>query len=107
MSRRKLKISNFVSLFYVKDKLLGQKTERAVYYCDTEGIWKVSAQSEWWFPIQPPKIWVNFVWAGEKVKISKFIGLLCIKDKLLGQKTETAINDPDTELLWKVSAQCE
>ena len=52
----KTKISNFIGWFCVKDKLLGQKTERAVYCPDTEGLLKVSAQSEWWFPIQLSKI---------------------------------------------------
>ena len=86
----KTKISNFIGCFCVRDKFLGQKTERAVYCLDTEGLIKVSAQSEWWFPIHPPKKWVDFFWAGEKVKISNFIGLFCLKDKLVGQKTDTA-----------------
>ena len=50
----KRKISNFIGWFCVKDKLLGQKTERTIYCPDTDGLLKVSAQSEWWFPIQPP-----------------------------------------------------
>ena len=49
----KTKISNFIGWFCVKDKLLGQKTERTVYCPDTHGLLKVSAQSEWWFPICP------------------------------------------------------
>ena len=56
----KTKISNFILWFYVKDKLLRQKTERVVYCPETEGLLKVSAQSEGWFPIQPSKKWVNF-----------------------------------------------
>ena len=33
---------------------------------------------------------VKFLRAGKKVKISNFIGWFCLKDKLLGQKTDTA-----------------
>ena len=103
---KKTKISNFIGLFCVKDKLLGQKTERAVYCPDTEGLLKVSAQSEWWFPIQPPKIgWISF----EQARMSKFqiIGWFCLKDKLLEQNFDTAVSCPDTEGLWKVSAKSE
>ena len=51
---KKTKISNFIGWFCIKDKLLGQKAERAVYCPDTEGLLKFSAQSEWWFPMQLP-----------------------------------------------------
>ena len=50
----KTKISHFIRWFCVKDKLLGQKSERRVYCPDTDGLLKVSAQSEWWFSMQPP-----------------------------------------------------
>ena len=49
----KTKISNFIGWFCVKGKLLGQETNRTVYCRDTHELLKVSAQSEWWFPIQP------------------------------------------------------
>ena len=70
---KKTKISNFIGWFCINDKLLGQKAERAVYCPDTEGLLKFSAQSEWWFPMQPPfpscskkkkkekKKWLNFI----------------------------------------------
>ena len=80
----KVQISNFIGWFCQKDKLLGQKTDITFYCPDTECLWKVSAPSEFWFLIQP------FFWAGEKVKISNFIGLFCLKDKLVGQKADTA-----------------
>ena len=50
---------------------------------------------------------MNFVGAGEKAKISNFVGWFCLKDKLLGQKTYTAVSCPDTEGLLKVSAKSE
>ena len=45
---KKTKISHFIGWFCVKDKLLGEKTERAVYCPDTEGLLKVSTISESW-----------------------------------------------------------
>ena len=50
---------------------------------------------------------VKFLGPGEKSKISNFIGWFCVKDKLLGQKTETTVYCPDTDGLLKVSAQSE
>ena len=50
---------------------------------------------------------MNFFWEGEKVKIWQFIGWFCVKDKLLRQKTDTAVYCPHTEGLWKVSAKSE
>ena len=50
---------------------------------------------------------MKFFRAGEKVKIWNFIGWFCLKDKLLGQKTDTAVYCPHTEGLWKVSAKSE
>ena len=94
---KKVKISNFTSWFSVKDKFLEQKIDTAVPCPDTEGSWKVSPQSELWFPIQPKKEWVNFPQAGKKSKIPNFVGWFCLKDKLLGQKTDTAVSCPDTE----------
>ena len=90
-------ISNFIGWFCLEDKLLEQKIDTSVSCPDTEGLWTVSANSESWFPIKPPQKWVNFLWAGEKLKISSFIGLFCVKDKLQGQKTERAVYCPDTE----------
>ena len=53
------------------------------------------------------KNWVNFLRAGEKVKISNFIGCFCLKDKLPEQKIGTTVSSPDIEGLWKVSAKSE
>ena len=71
--------------------MLGQKTDIAFYCPDTEeGLLKVSAQSEWWLPIQPASSFEEAVPLSKQVKISNFIGLFCLKDKLVGQKTDTA-----------------
>ena len=58
---KKAEISNFIGWFCLKDKLLGQKTDAAVSYPDTEGLWKISAKSELWFPIQLTQKWWNFL----------------------------------------------
>ena len=51
----KAKISNFMSRFCLKGKLPEQKIYKAVSCPDSEGLCKVSAKSESWFPIQPTK----------------------------------------------------
>ena len=53
----KVKISNFIGWFCLKDKLLEEEIDTAVSCPDTEGIRKVSAKSELWFPIQPTEKW--------------------------------------------------
>ena len=65
----KAKISNFIGLFCLKDKLLGQKTDTAVFSPDTEGLWKVLAKSESWFPILLTPKWSSFL---EQARRSKF-----------------------------------
>ena len=50
---------------------------------------------------------VKFLWGGEKVKISNFIGWFCLKGKLPEQKIWTVVSCPDSEGLCKVSAKCE
>ena len=84
-SRWEDQISNFIGWFCVKDKFLGQKTEREQFtvltlFSKMKTLLSNSAQ----------KNWVNFTWASEKVTISNFIALFCLTDKLLGQKTYTA-----------------
>ena len=49
---KKSEISNFISLFCPKHKLLEQRNDTAVSFPDTEGLWKVSAKSESSFTIQ-------------------------------------------------------
>ena len=70
---KKVKISNFISLFCLKDKLLGQKTDTAVSSPDTEGLWKVLAKSELWFPIQPTPKWSRSRQEGRKFKFHWFV----------------------------------
>ena len=50
---------------------------------------------------------VKFLGKGEKAEISKYIDWFCLKDKLLEQKTDTAVSSPDTEALWKALANSE
>ena len=54
---KKVEISNFIDWFCLKDKLFEQKNDTAVSCPETEGLWKVSAKSELWFPIQPTQKW--------------------------------------------------
>ena len=51
------------------------------------------------------KNWVNFLRAGEKIKIENFIGWFCLKEKLPEQKLDTVVSCPDSKELWKVSAK--
>ena len=57
LSRQEGQISNFIGLFCLKDKWLGKKMTQQVYCPDTEGLFKVSAKSELWFPIQRTQKW--------------------------------------------------
>ena len=104
-NRREGRNSNFFGWFRLKEKLLEEKMDASVSCPDSKELRKVSAKSESWFPIQHKKNWVNFLWAGEKVKISNSIGCFCLKDKLPEQKTDTAVSCPDSKELWKVSAK--
>ena len=87
----------FYGFFCLNSTLVQPKTVVGLETCDTEGPWKVWGETNSWFPIQPKKNWVKFRRAGEKVKFSKFIDWLCLKDTLLVQQTDTAVSCPDTE----------
>ena len=99
---KKVKISNLIGWFCLKDKLLEQNVDTAVSCPDTKEPWKVWGKTDSWFPILPPKSWVNFIRPGKKVKISNLNGWFCLKDKLLEQNVDTAVSCPDTEGPWKV-----
>ena len=102
---KKAKISNFIGWFCLKEKLLEEKMDTSVSCPDSKELRKFSAKSEPWFTIQHKKNWVNFLRAGEKVKISDFIGCFCLKDSLPDQKIDTAVSCPDSKKLWKDSAK--
>ena len=70
---KKAKISNVTGLFCVKHKLLERKTDAAASCPHTEGLWKVSAKSELWFPIQRTPKWRIFL---EEARRPKFQILL-------------------------------
>ena len=53
----KVKISNIIGWFCLKDKLVEQNFGIAVSCPDSEGLWKVSAKSESWFSMQPTQKW--------------------------------------------------
>ena len=53
----KVKLSNIIGWFCLKDKLLEQNFDTAVSCPDSEGLWKVSAKSESCFAIQPTQEW--------------------------------------------------
>ena len=52
---KKVEISNFISLFCLKDKLFEQDHDTASSCPESERRCKDSAKSESWFPIQPTK----------------------------------------------------
>ena len=100
--------SNFIGLFCLKDKFLEQKTLAVVSFCDTEGSWKVCAKTEMWFPIQPKKKKrLIFLQQEGRVEFSNFIGLFCLKGKLLEQKTFKRVSFYDTEGIWNVWPKTE
>ena len=62
----KVKISNFIDCFRLKENLPAQKIDTTVSSPDNNGLWKVSAISELWFPIQPSKKMVKLLQTGKK-----------------------------------------
>ena len=72
---KEAEISNFIGCLCLKDKLLGQKTDTAVSFPDTEGVRKVLAKSESWFPIQRIPKWSSFLEQARRSKIQ--ISLVC------------------------------
>ena len=97
----KSKILNFITWFCLKDKLLKQKIYKAVSCSEGRAmqsfnkIWIVVSNSAY------QKI-VKFLRAGEKSKISNFISLFCLKNKVLEQKIYTAVSCSEREGLCKV-----
>ena len=83
-----------------------QKIEAAVSYSDSKNLWKVSAKSNSWFPIQLKKIARNFF---EQARRSKFQILLvgCLNDKLFEQNFDAAVSCPDTKRPWKFWGKTE
>ena len=66
---KKVKTSNFFSWFWLNDKLLAQKLDTTVSSPDSQGLCKVSAKSDSFFPIQPTKKCYNFF---KQARRSKF-----------------------------------
>ena len=103
----KVKISNFIGLFCLKYKLVGQKTDTANLL---SWHWRsMKSFSKIWIGVSTsayPKL-VKFLRAGEKVKISNITGCFCVKEKLLEQNFDTAVSCLDSEGLWKASAKSE
>ena len=64
-----VQISICIGWFFLQDKLFEEKMDTSVSCPDSEGLWKLSAKSDSWFPIQPIKKWQNFF---EWVRRSKF-----------------------------------
>ena len=44
---KRVKISNFIGWFCLKCKLLEQKTDTGVSFCDTDGLSKIWAKTGW------------------------------------------------------------
>ena len=65
---KKVQISNFIGWYCLKEKLFEKQMDTSVSCPDTERLWKVSAKSESWFPIQRTKKLWNFF---EQVKRPK------------------------------------
>ena len=72
---KKVKISNFFPWFWLKDKFLDQKTDTAVSCPDSEGLWEVSAKSDFLFANQESDFAETFYspsLSGQKTDVSVF-----------------------------------
>ena len=99
---KKVKISNLIDWFCLKDKLLGQKNWHSILLSwhwramkSFSTIWILVSNSD-------PQKWLNFLWAGEKVKIPNFITFLVQKINCLGKKLTQQVYCRDTEGIWKI-----
>ena len=95
----KLKISNFIGSFLVKDKLVEPEPFRGVSCPGTERLWRAWGKTESSFPIQPSKNLQIFFIVGKKLKISNFIGSFLVKGQLVEPETFTGVSCPATERL--------
>ena len=99
---QRVKISNFMVLFFLKGTLLEPKPLAGVSSYDTEVSWQVWEKTDCWFPIQPRKISTNFVPASQMVEISNLMGWFFLKSTLVESKNVTQISCYETEKPWKV-----
>ena len=72
---RRVRISDFIGLFFLKGTLVQPKNLTGVSSCDTDGPWKVYGETDSWFPIQPREGSANFVEPSEKGQNLKFNGI--------------------------------
>ena len=91
----------------VKEKLLRQKNNTGMSPYNTEKLCKVWAKTQSCFLNKSYKNWSISFEQSNRVQISNFIGLLCLKGKLLQQKTFTGVFFGDPEGLWKVWPKSE
>ena len=119
-SQKKKKIGQFVSScrkgykfhilllsFVWKVSWLNQKTFTGVSVCDSEGPCKHWAKTECCFPNKPPKNWSICFELTNKVQIWHFIGMFCLKHKLIEAKLFTRLLFCDTEGPWNVWVETE
>ena len=101
------KFQNLLLWFLRKVNCLNQKTFTWVFFCATEGPWKVWAKTESCFPNQSEKACsICFQWA-KPFQLSYFIALFCVKGKFLQPKPFTGVLFCNTEGPWKVWANTE
>ena len=118
--KKKKKIGQFVSScrkgykfhilllsFVWKVSWLNQKTFTGVSFCDSEGPCKHWAKTKCCFPNQPPKNWSICFELTNKVQIWHFIGMFCLKHKLIEAKPFTRLLFCDTEGPWDVWVETE
>ena len=80
--------------------LSGQETDVSIFCWSTLSFTQNQA-------MKFENLMMKFLLAGKNLQILNLIGWLCLKDKLLEQKIDTSVSRPDTEELWKVSANSE
>ena len=83
---RRVKFSNFMGLFCLKAKLSESKLSAGMWFCDTEGSWKIRLKTESWFPNLLQKRLVNFLLPGKNGRIFKFYWFVLPQRKIARTK---------------------
>ena len=97
---QKVRISNSMGFFcFFSFFWFNQKLRQRFYLVTLKGHGNFGRKLNPGFQFSQKQNWVKFLGAGKKVKILNFIGWICLKDKLLEQKIDTAVSCPDIEEL--------
>ena len=101
----KVKISNFIRWFCLKDKIAWAKNWHSTFL---SWQWRaVESFSQIWILVSNSAYqeMAKFLVVGKKIKTSKFFDWFCLKDTLFVLKNDTTVSCPDSKGLWKVSGK--